>query len=121
MSTAQAIPMMTESGQPILVVKEGTSQTKGKEAQKNNIAATKVISEMIKSSLGPRGMDKMLISSFGDATVTNDGAVIMKEMDVQHPAAKMMVEIENWKDAPLWDPSSIEKATDTWFRFMGKK
>lgn len=103
MSTAQAIPMMTESGQPILVVKEGTSQTKGKEAQKNNIAATKVISEMIKSSLGPRGMDKMLISSFGDATVTNDGAVIMKEMDVQHPAAKMMVEIAKTTDQEVGD------------------
>ena len=103
MSTAQAIPMMTESGQPILVVKEGTSQTKGKEAQKNNIAATKVISEMVKSSLGPRGMDKMLISSFGDATVTNDGAVIMKEMDVQHPAAKMMVEIAKTTDQEVGD------------------
>lgn len=101
--TAQAIPVITESGQPMLILKEGTAQTKGREAQKNNIAATKIISEMIKSSLGPRGMDKMLVSSFGDATVTNDGAVILKEMDVQHPAAKMMVEVAKTTDQEVGD------------------
>ncbi|RLI05729.1 thermosome subunit [Candidatus Bathyarchaeota archaeon] len=103
MSTVQAIPAVTESGQPILILKEGTTQTKGREAQRNNITAAKVIAEMIRTSLGPRGMDKMLISSFGDATITNDGATILKEMDVQHPAAKMMVEVAKATDQEVGD------------------
>src|SRR5690349_24961119 len=78
---------------PILLLKEGTSETKGDRAQKNNINAAKTIAEIVRSSLGPRGMDKMLVSSIGDITITNDGATILKEIDVEHPAAKMMVEI----------------------------
>ena len=102
-TTAQAIPAVTESGQPILILKEGTTQTKGREAQRNNIMADKVIAEMVRTSLGPRGMDKMLISSFGDATITNDGATILKEMDIQHPAAKMMVEVAKATDHEVGD------------------
>ena len=102
-TTAQAIPAVTESGQPILILKEGTTQTKGREAQRNNIMAAKVIAEMVRTSLGPRGMDKMLISSFGDATITNDGATILKEMDIQHPAAKMMVEVAKATDHEVGD------------------
>ncbi|MCX8175945.1 MAG: TCP-1/cpn60 chaperonin family protein [Candidatus Bathyarchaeota archaeon] len=102
-TTAQAIPAVTESGQPILILKEGTTQTRGREAQRNNIMAAKVIAEMIRTSLGPRGMDKMLISSFGDATITNDGATILKEMDIQHPAAKMMVEVAKATDHEVGD------------------
>ncbi|NMJ86841.1 MAG: thermosome subunit, partial [Thaumarchaeota archaeon] len=83
----------TSNGMPVLILKEGSSQNKGKEAQKNNIMAAKLIAEMVRSSLGPRGMDKMLVDTLGDVTVTNDGATILKEIDVQHPAAKMMVEI----------------------------
>ena len=75
-------------GVPILILKEGATQTKGKDAQKNNMTAAKLIAEVVRSSLGPRGMDKMLVDSLGDVTVTNDGATILKEIDVQHPAER---------------------------------
>ncbi len=91
------------SGQPIIILKEGTTESKGREAQKNNIMAAKLIAEVIKSSLGPRGMDKMLVDSLGDVTITNDGATILKEIDVQHPAAKMMVEISKTTDNEVGD------------------
>jgi len=103
MATAQAIPALTQSGQPILILKEGSTETSGKEAQKNNIAAAKVIAEIVRTSLGPRGMDKMLVSSFGDVTITNDGATILKEMDIEHPAAKMMVEVSKTTDNEVGD------------------
>src|SRR6185503_13758102 len=90
-------------GMPVVILKEGASQTKGREAQKNNIAAAKVSSEVVKSSLGPRGMDKMLVDGLGDVTITNDGATILKEIDVQHPAAKMMVEISKATDNEVGD------------------
>ncbi len=90
-------------GTPILILKEGTSRTKGKEAQRANITAAKVIAEAVRSSLGPRGMDKMLVDSLGDVTITNDGATILKEMDVQHPAAKMMVEVAKTQDHEVGD------------------
>lgn len=91
---------------PVLILKEGASQTKGRDAQKNNIAAAKLISEVVKSSLGPRGMDKMLVDGLGDVTITNDGATILKEIDVQHPAAKMMVEISKATDNEVGDGTS---------------
>ena len=91
------------NGQPVIILKEGSSQTKGREAQKNNIMAAKVVSELIRSSLGPRGMDKMLVDSMGDVTITNDGATILKEIDVQHPAAKMMVEVSKTADTEVGD------------------
>ena len=93
-------------GMPVLILKEGASQTKGRDAQKNNIAAAKLISEVVKSSLGPRGMDKMLVDGLGDVTITNDGATILKEIDVQHPAAKMMVEISKATDNEVGDGTS---------------
>jgi len=93
-------------GMPVLILKEGASQTKGRDAQKNNIAAAKLISEVAKSSLGPRGMDKMLVDGLGDVTITNDGATILKEIDVQHPAAKMMVEISKATDNEVGDGTS---------------
>lgn len=99
---AEAIPA-TISGQPVLILKEGTSRAKGREAQSANIAAAKVVAETVRSSLGPKGMDKMLVESFGDVTITNDGAVILKEMDVQHPAAKMMVEVSKTQDDEMGD------------------
>src|SRR4030065_47806 len=83
----------TQSGQPVLILKEGTTPSRGKEAQRNNIMAAQVIGEVLKTTLGPRGMDKMLIDSLGDITITNDGATILKEMDVEHPAAKMMMKV----------------------------
>jgi len=88
---------------PVLVLKEGTSRTTGKEAQRNNIMAAKIIAETIKTTLGPRGMDKMLVNSFGDVSITNDGATIMKELDVQHPAAKMLVEVAKTQDNEVGD------------------
>ena len=90
-------------GVPVLILKEGSTQTKGKDAQKNNITAAKLIAEVVQSSLGPRGMDKMLVDSLGDVTVTNDGATILKEIDVQHPAAKMMVEVAKSVDNEVGD------------------
>ena len=88
---------------PILVLKESALQQKGKDAQQNNIAAAKLVSSLVKSSLGPRGLDKMLVDSLGDVTITNDGATILKEIDVQHPAAKMMVEIAKTVDNEVGD------------------
>jgi len=93
----------TRSNMPVILLKEGTSETKGRDAQKNNIAAAKIIAEIVQSSLGPRGMDKMLVDSLGDVTITNDGATILKEIDVQHPAAKMLVEIAKTTDNEVGD------------------
>jgi len=93
----------TGSGQPVLILKEGTTRSRGKEAQRNNIMAAQVIGEVLKTTLGPRGMDKMLVDSLGDITITNDGAAILKEIDVEHPAAKMMVEIAKTQDDMVGD------------------
>ncbi len=94
---------MSSGNIPILVLKEGTGRTTGKEAQKNNIMAAKIVAETVKTTLGPRGMDKMLVSSLGDVTITNDGATILKELDVQHPAAKMLVEVAKTQDNEVGD------------------
>lgn len=88
---------------PVLVLRESALQQKGRDAQKNNIAAAKLVAELVRTSLGPRGMDKMLVDSLGDVTITNDGATILKEIDVQHPAAKMMVEISKAVDNEVGD------------------
>ncbi len=88
---------------PVLVLKEGTSRTTGRDAQRANIMAAVALAEAIRSSLGPKGMDKMLVSSFGDVTISNDGATIVKEMDVQHPAAKMLVEVAKTQDVEVGD------------------
>jgi archaeal chaperonin len=93
----------TAEGIPVIVLREGSKQARGKEAQRNNIAAAKLVSEIIVTSLGPRGMDKMLVDSLGDITITNDGATILKEIDVQHPAAKMMVEVAKATDSEVGD------------------
>ena len=90
-------------GQNAIILKEGTSRTQGQEAQHANIEAALVIAESIKSSLGPKGMDKMLVDGFGDVTISNDGATILDEMDVQHPAAKTMVEIAKTQDDEVGD------------------
>jgi len=93
----------TGSGQPVLILKEGTTRSRGKEAQRNNIMAARVIGEVLKTTLGPRGMDKMLIDNLGDITITNDGAAILNEIEVEHPAAKMMVEIAKTQDDMVGD------------------
>jgi thermosome len=88
---------------PVLVLKEGTGRSTGREAQRNNIMAAKIVAETVKSTLGPCGMDKMLVSGMGDVAITNDGATIMKELDVQHPAAKMLVEVAKAQDKEVGD------------------
>jgi len=93
----------TAGGMPVLILREGTKESKGKEAQRNNVTAAKLIAEIVKTSLGPRGMDKMLVDALGDVTITNDGATILKEIDVQHPAAKMMVEVAKSVDNEVGD------------------
>ncbi|HEX9319524.1 MAG TPA: thermosome subunit beta, partial [Nitrososphaeraceae archaeon] len=93
----------TAGGMPVIILREGTKESKGKEAQRNNFTAAKLIADMVKSCLGPRGMDKMLVDTLGDVTITNDGATILKEMDVQHPAAKMMVEVAKSVDNEVGD------------------
>jgi len=93
----------TKEGLPVILLREGTRENKGREAQKNNIMAAKLVADIISTSLGPRGMDKMLVDSIGDITITNDGATILKELDVQHPAAKMMVEVAKATDSEVGD------------------
>ncbi len=90
-------------GRPVLILKEGTSRRRGKEARRANIMAARIVAEMLRSTLGPRGMDKMLIDSLGDITITNDGATILDEMDIQNPAAKMMVEVAKAQDKEVGD------------------
>ena len=88
---------------PIFVLKEGTTETKDEDAKRNNITAAKAVAELVRTSLGPRGMDKMLVNSMGDVTITNDGETILKEIDVQHPATKMMVEVAKSVDNEVGD------------------
>jgi thermosome len=94
---------MSQQNIPVLILKEGTQRTQGRDAQRNNILAAKVVAETVRTTLGPRGMDKMLVSTIGDVVITNDGATIMKELDVQHPAAKMLVEVAKTQDNEVGD------------------
>jgi len=96
--------LSTQAGAvPVLILREGSSRSRGKEAQHSNIMAAKVVAETVKSALGPKGMDKMLVDSFGDVTITSDGRTILDEMDIQHPAAKMMVEVAKTQDNEAGD------------------
>ncbi len=90
-------------GQPVYILKEGTERTRGKDAQRNNITAARAVSEAIRSSLGPKGMDKMLVDGFGDTTITNDGATILKEIEVSHPAAKFIIDLAKTQDNEVGD------------------
>ena len=94
---------MSAQGQQVVILKEGTERSTGRDARSSNIMAARIVSEAVKTSLGPKGMDKMLVDSFGDVTITNDGATMLKEMDVQHPAAKMMVEVSKTQDDEVGD------------------
>ncbi|TRO46933.1 thermosome subunit, partial [Candidatus Bathyarchaeota archaeon] len=91
------------TGQPVLILREGTERSRGRDARKANMMAAQVISEVLKTTLGPRGMDKMLIDGLGDITITNDGATVLDEIDVQHPAAKMMIEVAKTQDDEVGD------------------
>jgi len=88
---------------PVLILREGSSRSRGKDAQRANIMAAKIVAEAVKSALGPKGMDKMLVDSLGDVTITSDGRTILDEMDVEHPAAKMMVEVAKTQDEEVGD------------------
>jgi archaeal chaperonin len=105
MSSSSSLSMVgtTREGVPVMLLKEGSSETRGRDALKNNIDAAKIVASMLKSVLGPQGMDKMLVDSVGNVTITNDGATILKEMDVQHPVAKMMVEVAKAVDDEVGD------------------
>jgi thermosome len=94
---------MSLGGTPVLLLKEGTKRERGRDAQHNNIMAAVAIAEAIRTALGPKGQDKMLVDSFGDVTITNDGATILKEIDVEHPAAKMIVEVAKTQDDEVGD------------------
>ncbi len=95
--------LTTQGGQPVLILKEGTGRRRGREAQRNNIMAARIIGEVLRSTLGPRGRDKRLIDSLGDIPITNDGAAILDEVEVEHPAAKMMVEVAKTQDDMVGD------------------
>ncbi|MEM2429589.1 MAG: thermosome subunit beta [Nitrososphaerales archaeon] len=97
------IPKVVNGIQPTFILKKGTYESRSKQAQRNNIMAAKLVKELVKSSLGPRGMDKMLITSFGDILITNDGATILKEINVKHPVAKILVEIARTTDSEVGD------------------
>jgi archaeal chaperonin len=93
----------TGQGQPIIILPEGTSRLLGRDAQRMNIMAGKALAETVRTTLGPKGMDKMLVDSMGDIVVTNDGVTILKEMDVEHPAAKMLVEVAKTQEDEVGD------------------
>jgi len=90
-------------GTPVLILKEGSQRTAGREAQRSNIMAAKAVAGAVRTTLGPKGMDKMMVDTLGDVVITNDGVTILKEMDIEHPAAKMMVEIAKTQDAEVGD------------------
>ncbi|MBR3141416.1 MAG: thermosome subunit, partial [Methanobrevibacter sp.] len=90
-------------GQPIFILPEGTNRSVGRDAQRNNILAGKVLAETVRTTLGPKGMDKMLVDGLGDIVVTNDGVTILKEMDIEHPAAKMLVEVAKTQEDEVGD------------------
>src|SRR3990172_11108120 len=90
-------------GQPIFILPEGTLRNTGKDAQSRNIMAARAVAETVRTTLGPKGMDKMLVDSIGDVTITNDGATILTEMEIEHPAAKMMVEVAKTQENEVGD------------------
>src|SRR3972149_7021012 len=94
---------MTNQVQPIFILPEGTQRITGRNAQRNNIMAAKLVAETVRTTLGPKGMDKMIVDSLGDITVTNDGVTILEEMNVEHPAAKMIVEVAKTQENQIGD------------------
>ncbi|MHA2095735.1 MAG: TCP-1/cpn60 chaperonin family protein, partial [Candidatus Hodarchaeales archaeon] len=94
---------MQLGGQPVIILKEGSERSRGRDAQRNNIQAAIAVADAVRSALGPRGMDKLLVDSLGDVVITNDGATILDEIDVQHPAAKMLVQVAKVQDQEVGD------------------
>ncbi|HII67702.1 MAG TPA: thermosome subunit, partial [Thermococcaceae archaeon] len=95
--------MVGQGGQPVVILPEGTQRYVGRDAQRLNILAARVIAETVRTTLGPKGMDKMLVDSLGDIVITNDGATILEQIDVQHPAAKMIIEVAKTQDKEAGD------------------
>jgi len=95
--------MTNQSVQPIFILQEGTQRSTGRDAQRNNIMAAKAVAETVRTTLGPKGMDKMLVSSLGDVVITNDGVTILEEMQIEHPAAKMLVEVAKTQENEVGD------------------
>jgi chaperonin GroEL (HSP60 family) len=95
--------MANQNVQPIFILPEGSQRTLGREAQRNNIMAAKAVAETVRTTLGPKGMDKMIVDSLGDVTVTNDGVTILEEMNIEHPAAKMIVEVAKTQEDEIGD------------------
>ncbi|GIU70287.1 MAG: hypothetical protein KatS3mg002_1523 [Candidatus Woesearchaeota archaeon] len=94
---------MTKEIQPIFILPENTQRTTGKNAQRNNIMAAKLVADIVRTTLGPKGMDKMIVDSLGDVIITNDGVTILREMSIEHPAAKMLVEIAKTQESEVGD------------------
>jgi len=104
---------MTNTMQPIFILPEDTKQTTGKDALRNNIAAAKAVAQAVRSTLGPKGMDKMIVDSAGDVTITNDGVTILTEMQIEHPAAKMIVEIAKTQEEAVGEEEAVGDGTTT--------
>ncbi|MFH1682632.1 MAG: TCP-1/cpn60 chaperonin family protein, partial [Candidatus Woesearchaeota archaeon] len=94
---------MSNNIQPIFILPEDTKRTTGREAQRNNIAAAKAVAQAVRTTLGPKGMDKMIVDAMGDVTITNDGVTILNEMNIEHPAAKMVVEVAKTQEDAVGD------------------
>src|SRR3989338_5357605 len=94
---------MAQQIQPIFILPEGTQRSIGRDAQRNNIMAARIVAETVRTTLGPKGIDKMIVDSIGDITITNDGVTILKEMQIEHPAAKMIVEVAKTQDEQVGD------------------
>ena len=94
---------MADNQQPIYILPEGTTRSTGRTAQRNNIMAAKLVAETVRTTLGPKGMDKMIVDSLGDITITNDGVTILEEMQIEHPSAKMIVEVAKTQEAEVGD------------------
>src|SRR3990167_3221136 len=94
---------MANQIQPIFILPEGTQRTVGREAQRTNIMAAKIVAETVRTTLGPKGMDKMIVDSMVDVTVTNDGVTILEEMQIEHPSAKMIVEVAKTQEDEVGD------------------
>ncbi|MEK0330905.1 MAG: TCP-1/cpn60 chaperonin family protein, partial [Nitrosopumilus sp.] len=95
--------MANQAVQPIFILPEGSQRTLGREAQRNNIMAAKLVAETVRTTLGPKGMDKMIVDSLGDVTITNDGVTILEEMNIEHPSAKMIVEVAKTQEEEIGD------------------
>ena len=121
---------MTNQIQPIFILPEGTQRSSGRNAQHNNIMAAKAVAETVRTTLGPKGMDKMLVSSMGDIVITNDGVTILEEMNIEHPAAKMIVEVAKTQENEVGDGTTtavviagelLKKAEDNIVTLITKK